>query len=299
MQVRVIAHRSSATTLIASPRVGKCVVHARSPIQRSRDAGSGEVCAANTWRLARRPQACQKRAVSDSVDQSMLSPDLLAPPGSTAPVDWVRNARARRYILRVTRHGRVRVTIPRGGSEAFARRFLVEKADWIATQLRRQEARLRAHTPWRRGTAVWFRGQPTPLEERDGRGWLGALGFPLPREQDDWRPAVHRALLLLAQQELPALVWSEARRLGTPIRRVSIRNQRTRWGSCSRKGTISLNWRLVQTPVHVRDYLIIHELAHIREMNHSRRYWRWVEEWCPSWRFAEDWLRRHGRELLD
>ena len=75
---------------------------------------------------------------------------------------------------------------------------------------------------------------------------------------------------------------------------MSVRNQRSRWGSCSVNGTISLNWRLVQTPEFVRDYIIYHELMHLREMNHSARFWARVEEVCPPWREAEHWLKRVG-----
>ena len=76
-----------------------------------------------------------------------------------------------------------------------------------------------------------------------------------------------------------------------------MRNQRSRWGSCSRRGTISLNWRLVQTPAYVRDYLVLHELAHLKEMNHSRRFWREVERLCPGFREAERWLKQHASLL--
>ena len=79
-----------------------------------------------------------------------------------------------------------------------------------------------------------------------------------------------------------------------PVRRVTVRNQRSRWGSCSAGGTVSLNWRLVQTPDLVRDYIIYHELMHLREMNHSTRFWARVEEVCPEWREAERWIKRNG-----
>jgi predicted metal-dependent hydrolase len=78
---------------------------------------------------------------------------------------------------------------------------------------------------------------------------------------------------------------------GIEVARVSVRNQRSRWGSCSRRGTISLNWRLIQTPAWVRDYIILHELAHRREMNHSDRFWREVERLCPDYLAAERWLK--------
>jgi len=77
-----------------------------------------------------------------------------------------------------------------------------------------------------------------------------------------------------------------------------VRNQKTRWGSCSRRSTISLNWRLVQVPPFVSDYILLHELAHLREMNHSRRFWHVVEQMCPDYHIAERWLKEHSRLLL-
>ncbi|MCC7374111.1 MAG: M48 family metallopeptidase [Verrucomicrobiales bacterium] len=230
---------------------------------------------------------------------SNLNPEPAGGPASPLPLVLVRNPRARRYILRVTRDGQVRITIPRGGNESFARRFAAEKRDWIDWHRQRQIDRAQTPNHWEVGTLVWYRGARIPLELRDATGWLGDLRIEVRPGTKDWRPAVIKALHRVAQVELPALVIHEARRWGTPIRRVSVRNQRTRWGSCSRKGTISLNWRLVQAPLMVRDYLIVHELAHVREMNHSRRFWSLVQEWFPAWASAEEWLRRHGRELLD
>ena len=81
------------------------------------------------------------------------------------------------------------------------------------------------------------------------------------------------------------------------VQRVTVRNQRSRWGSCSRRGTISLNWRLVQTPEFVRDYIVLHELAHLREMNHSPRFWREVARLCPNFAEAEKWLKANAALL--
>ena len=77
----------------------------------------------------------------------------------------------------------------------------------------------------------------------------------------------------------------------------SVRDQKSRWGSCSRRGTISLNWRLIQAPEFVTTYIILHELMHLRQMNHSAGFWREVEAVCPSFREAERWLKAHGRWL--
>jgi predicted metal-dependent hydrolase len=80
--------------------------------------------------------------------------------------------------------------------------------------------------------------------------------------------------------------------------RVTVRDQRSRWGACSAKGAITLNWRLVQMPPEVADYVMLHELAHLRQPNHSRKFWREVAAICEHWRAAEQWLRRHGKELM-
>jgi predicted metal-dependent hydrolase len=111
------------------------------------------------------------------------------------------------------------------------------------------------------------------------------------------RPRVQSFLWGLAARELPSRVFELAAVHRVRVSRVTVRNQRSRWGSCSRRGTISLNWRLVQAPLFVRDYIILHELAHLKEMNHSRRFWREVARLCPDFARAERWLKANS-ELL-
>lgn len=92
-----------------------------------------------------------------------------------------------------------------------------------------------------------------------------------------------------------AAFW--AARMGLAYRAVRIKDQRTLWGSCSREGNLNFNWRVVLAPPEVLDYLVIHELAHLREMNHSRRFWAHVAAQCPDWRAHRKWLREHSRDL--
>ncbi len=120
---------------------------------------------------------------------------------------------------------------------------------------------------------------------------------PINGTEVDLRPPVEKYLRRMATQELTECVFELAALHQSAVQRVSVRNQRSRWGSCSRRGTISLNWRLVQTPVFVRDYIILHELAHLKEMNHSARFWREVARLCPEFEQAECWLKQHA-ELL-
>ena len=103
----------------------------------------------------------------------------------------------------------------------------------------------------------------------------------------------------LAVRELVAmLIDEEAPAIGVEPSRVQIRDQRSRWGSCSTRGTLSFNWRLVLAPFDVLDYVVVHELCHLREPNHSSRFWKLVEQRRPDWRAQRDWLHEHGPELL-
>jgi len=219
----------------------------------------------------------------------------------TVALAVVRNARARRYRLRVLGDGSARVTIPRGGSRSEALAFVERNRAWLERQVAEVLAQPRLSPAWGAGTEIFFRGERVRLEAgADGRVRLASAGVTavtvvLPT--GDWRPRVEEGLRRLAARELPVRVAELAEQHGFTVGRVSVRNQRSRWGSCSRRGTISLNWRLVQTPLPVRDYIILHELAHLREMNHSARFWRVVEGLCPDYRAAEEWLTVNRRLL--
>jgi predicted metal-dependent hydrolase len=109
---------------------------------------------------------------------------------------------------------------------------------------------------------------------------------------------VESALRDLASRELPLRLQALAALHSIPAPTVQVRNQRARWGSCSARRCISLNWRLVQAPPDVLDYIILHELAHLRHMNHSRRFWDEVARLCPRYEAAEAWIKAHGHQIL-
>ena len=210
----------------------------------------------------------------------------------------VRNRRARRYILRLRPDGSARVTIPRGGSETEARRFANRHLVWIEKQLQRPHAIPPQREQWSIGSEILFRGEPVRIQVGpDGTGTVcfGSETLPEPFAAGNLRPAIEHHLRALAARELPVRVLEFAAQHQLDVKRVSVRNQRSRWGSCSRRGTISLNWRLVQAPELVRDYIILHELMHLRQMNHSPRFWREVESVCPCYREAEGWLKQHAQ----
>lgn len=209
-----------------------------------------------------------------------------------------RNRRARRYILRLCSDGAARVTVPWGGSAAQARRFAQRNVVWLAKQLLRRAARPMLPAAWMPGTVILLRGENVILEStQEGQVRLGTDVVNVLDAGAGLRPAIETYLRRLAVEELPQRALELAALHQFQVRRVSVRNQRSRWGSCSRLGTVSLNWRLVQTPAFVRDYIILHELAHLKHMNHSRRFWDEVERLCPEFRQAERWLKQHT-ELL-
>ena len=101
-----------------------------------------------------------------------------------------------------------------------------------------------------------------------------------------------------AIKELPPVLLALAEKHGITVTRVSIRNQRSRWGACSAQGTITLNWRLILVPDFVREYVMVHELMHRRELNHSKRFWGHVRAACPRYREARQWLLTDGHHLF-
>ena len=113
------------------------------------------------------------------------------------------------------------------------------------------------------------------------------------------RLAVNESEARIAARELvTVLAEEEAERVGVAYQRIRIGGQRTLWGSCSARGTLSFNWRLVLAPPEVLDYVVVHELCHLRVPDHSLRFWALVARHRPHWRDQRDWLRRHGPELL-
>jgi hypothetical protein len=116
----------------------------------------------------------------------------------------------------------------------------------------------------------------------------------VPLLEGDLKPVLQSRFVRLAKIELPARGWELAAHTRMRVTKISVRDQRSRWGSCTTAGAISLNWRLILTPESVRDYIIHHELMHLREMNHSQRFWDCVEAVFPGWREAEAWIKRNG-----
>ncbi len=173
--------------------------------------------------------------------------------------------------------------------------------DW-AEKERVRVAAQHAPVEWHEGDSILLHGEPIPLViERDTRGSalvISGRRVRLPEGATNLRPVAELALQQIAVKDLVPRLNELAAQHGLEVRRATVERQRSRWGSCSRSGAIAINFRLVQMPRAVSDYVLLHELMHLRQQNHSRRVWRLVEEVCPDFRDAERWLRTHGKRLF-
>lgn len=214
------------------------------------------------------------------------------------------SARAKTARIIVGPRRPLEVIVPRGTSDQGVDAFLEEKRRWIETKI--AAARAIAARPPQLGLgrpgAVWLAGREVTIERRNGRRALAMLnGDRLivfgPDEQA--ASAVERWYRREARRRVSEVVRREAERLGCEYRGVAIRDPRTRWGSCSRRGNLSFSWRLLLAPDEILEYVVVHELCHIREPSHQKPFWRLLESVRPGWRGQARWLREHGQELHD
>jgi predicted metal-dependent hydrolase len=213
-----------------------------------------------------------------------------------------RHRRARRYTLRIHPTDREAIlTMPPRGLIAEAREFAQLHGGWIAARL----GRLPKAAPFQHGTVVPLRGVPHRIVHRAGeRGTVsmetrdsGDKVLCVAGGYDHIDRRVHDFLKREARRDLQKAALEYADRLGVRVRRISIRDQSSRWGSCTSAGSLSFSWRLILAPPFVLDYLAAHEVAHLVEMNHSSRFWRVVARVCPSVERAKKWLDTYGNDL--
>ena len=212
-----------------------------------------------------------------------------------------RHRQARRYTLRIHSATRqVLLTMPPRGSLKQAREFAEKHGGWIAARLER----LPQPAPFAHGVTLPLRGVDHRIEHRPGaRGtvWAEEAGGEHLLCVAGTAPHVARRvrdfLKREAKRDLDAASRKAAAALGVAVRRVAIRDQSSRWGSCSTTGVLSYSWRLILAPPFVLEYLAAHEVAHLMEMNHSRRFWRLVERICPDLTRAKTWLDVNGTHL--
>jgi predicted metal-dependent hydrolase len=216
-----------------------------------------------------------------------------------APLAIRVNPRARRLLLRVDSAARkIDLVLPRGIPAEHGLRFLATHRGWIAARL----DCLPPVVPFVEGAVVPVLGMPHRIRrERDPTAPAVAIAGAEIRVRgapEHIGRRVRDHLIRLAKQELTRRARLCAARIDQPVLRVGVRDTRSRWGSCSAKGSLSFSWRLVLAPEAVVEYVVAHEVAHLVEMNHGPRFWRLVQRLVPDMAPPRAWLKRHRNELL-
>ncbi|MCH8978398.1 MAG: M48 family metallopeptidase [Armatimonadetes bacterium] len=215
--------------------------------------------------------------------------------GSTVPFLVREVPRARRISIRVTHEGVV-VTKPRRTPQYEVEEFLAASENWILERLAEHEekvvATLNDRVPYLGAERTIRQASTPPVRLAGDEFW--AMG-----ETRDERMA--NVVAWMRRRSKPVIRDAVARwssEMGIAVKRVSVRDQRARWGSCSDRGSLSFNWRLIMTPPEVLEYIVVHEMAHIQEHNHSRRFWTLVERFCQEFTVHEGWLDENGDRLM-
>ncbi len=207
-----------------------------------------------------------------------------------------RSDRARRVRVSVDGAGEIEVVLPRRAPERHAEEAVRQLAPWIERR-RRAVARAAAEVERMPGTVPYL-GEALRLVPERGRTRVHRRGDTLLVPPGDPREALERWYRRRAREEIAPRLDAATARAGTRYTGLTIRGQRTRWASCSSKGAMSFNWRLLLAPPAVLDYVVEHEVCHLEVMDHSPRFWRLLAARVPDWRAHSAWLRRYGSTLV-
>jgi hypothetical protein len=207
-----------------------------------------------------------------------------------------RSDRARSVRVSVDGAGEVEVILPRRAPERHAADAVRQLAPWIERR-RRAVARANAEIARAPGTVPYL-GQALVLRPEPGRTRVHRRGDVLLVPPGDPREALERWYRRRARAEIAPRLDAATARAGTRYAGLTIRGQRTRWASCSSKGAMSFNWRLLLAPPAVLDYVVEHEVCHLELMDHSPRFWRLLAARVPDWRARSAWLKRYGSTLV-
>lgn len=191
--------------------------------------------------------------------------------GKTQLICRVTRSKRKSYGIVVDEDGQVNVRIPLRGSMITARNLVMDKQDWILEKVALQKQRKQQREALQAESAEKY----TP-QQREG---------------------LERRYRQAAKEYIPRRADYFAQRIGVSYERIRIAEQKTRWGSCSSRGTLSFNWKLMLAPPKVLDYVVVHELCHLIEMNHSPRFWKLVEEIIPDYKEYRKWLKENGNTL--
>ncbi len=237
-----------------------------------------------------------KKVANASYQRAIVGSNLLAVGDRIVPLLFEKNGRARRIIIRLDHGGGIVVVLPARATKEDGRRFALSNRGWIQERL----AHMPAPLPFLHGVTIPYLGVGHRIRHRVGKrgavwreaGDIHVAGRPehLPRRVEDW-------LKQEARREIERRALQKAEELGKRIKRITIRDPRGRWGSCSPDGALSFSWRLILAPRFVLDYVVAHEVAHLRELNHSSRFWKLTDTLTGDMEKARIWLVAHGPGL--
>lgn len=225
-------------------------------------------------------------------------PEMLELPGGPAVLEWRRSARARRVSLRIDpRGGAIVVTLPMRASRRAGMALVMSHTDWLADRL----AALPDAVRFIDGAIIPIGGQPHRIRhEPTGRGgaFLHDGELIVSGNAEFLRRRTLDFLRKEASRRLAALVIEKSALAGLQARRITVKDTKSRWGSCASDGSLSFSWRLVMAPDYAQDYVAAHEVAHLRHMNHGPRFWALVDQLTEHKSAAIPWLRTEASRLL-
>jgi len=223
--------------------------------------------------------------------------------GKSLPLRTRENPRTKRLTLRLHPEagGEVVLTLPLVWSKKQVLEFLEQSRPWVEKQFEKQTARSLPKLAYGEGVVLPILGKQYELRfkpSRSFRFWWGDDYLLIHAPSEKLGLFVEKSLQLVARQFLQERTIHYANHLGKPINRITLRDTRSRWGSCSATGNISYSWRLIFAPESVADYVCAHEAAHLVELNHSPQFWQIVEGFCPDYKNLRQWLRQNGKSLF-
>ena len=222
---------------------------------------------------------------------------LSLPGGGDVDLVVRRSVRARRILLQVGQiDGAVELVLPRGAVLAEALEFAKQKAGWVERRLDLVMPRV----PFADGAEVPYQGASLRIRRVAGSGVMASRAgaeLLVPGRDDTLPGRVNRWYRGEARREITGRARDKAGRLGRSCGRITVRDQRSRWGSCSADGNLNFSWRLILAPEPVLDYVVAHEVAHLAEMNHGATFWGHVARLCDDPDGARAWLRARGASL--
>ena len=218
-----------------------------------------------------------------------------------------KSNRARRINIRIESSEKIILTLPRWASVQAGRAFLFQQRKWLEKRIEKSPPVIDLTTHLQTGGQVWISSNPRTLNlvglDNMGRSnyeiCYDQITLNIPQNSSDTNEQVFSFLQNLAKENLTDRVFILSNKFGLEVKKVRVGNQKSRWGSCSSRGTISLNWRLLLLNYSLGQYVILHELAHLKHLNHSLAFWQYLESICPGARI-QDWeLRSEGKKIIN